>query len=279
MELFSPFSQYIIATFLLLFGINSSLYYLILIGKIKDVFKSEELRVYFALVVAAIGLIFVRIISKTDELCRVYSTEEAFRHSYFQVASLITTTGYSTTDFNLWPVMAKTIILIIMFTGAMAGSTSGGFKLSRVVICIKGIGRNIKKLINPRYVAKSNLEGKQLEKSVIDDVFAFCTIYFFIVFITIFLLSFDPVNGSVIEVASESGVGTYKVQHGLMSNLSASISAISNIGPGFEAVGPYSSFAAYSGFSKVVLTCVMMIGRLEILPVLILLNKRTWKKS
>ena len=119
-----------------------TLYYLLLIGKFKEVFKNRELRTYFLIVVASIGLIFTTLITKANQLAHVYSTEEAFRHSYFQVASIMTTTGYSTTDFNLWPMFAKTILLILMFTGAMAGSTSGGFKLSRVMICVKGIGRN-----------------------------------------------------------------------------------------------------------------------------------------
>lgn len=277
-ELFSPFAQYVIATFLLLFGINFSLYYLLLIGKIKEVLKSEELRAYLIIVVVAIGLIFTTLITKANELIQVYSTEEAFRHSYFQVVSIITTTGYSTTDYNLWPVLATTILLVLMFTGAMAGSTSGGFKLSRVIICVKGIGRNIRKLINPRYVPKTKLEGKQLEENVINDVFALCTIYFFIILITLVILSLDPVNGTIITVASEAGVGTYEVHHGFATNFYTAISAISNIGPAFEAIGPYSSFAYYSDFSKIVLSFIMLVGRLEILPVLILFSPKTWKK-
>lgn len=278
MELFSPFSQYVISTFLILFGVNFSLYYLILIGKVKDVLKSEEFRSYFAIVFSAVALVFISLITKAGELAQVYTTEEAFRHSYFQVASLMTTAGYSSTDFNLWPQLAKATLIIVMFTGAMAGSTSGGIKVSRIVMSVKGIGRNIKKLINPRYVPKSKFEGKQLEESVINDVFAFCTLYFFIFLIGILLLSLDPVNGSVVQITSEAGVAAYEVKHGFMTNFSAALTAISNVGPGFEAVGPYSSFAAYSGFSKVVLTFIMMIGRLEILPVLILFSPRTWKK-
>lgn len=278
MELFSPFSQYVIATFLILFGINFSLYYLALIGKIKDVFKSEEFKTYFSIVFVAVALVFISLVTKAKDLVNVYTTEEAFRHSYFQVASLITTAGYSSADFNLWPMLAKTTLIIVMFIGAMAGSTSGGIKVSRIVMCFKGIGRNIKKLINPRYVPKSKFESKQLEESVINDVFAFCTLYFVILLAGVLLLSFDPVNGSVVQVVSENGAYTYGVEHGFMSNFSASLTAISNVGPGFEAVGPYSSFASYSSFSKIVLTFIMMIGRLEILPVLILFSPKTWKK-
>lgn len=277
-ELFSPFSQYTIATFLLLYGINFSLYYLILIGKIKDVFKSEELKAYFAIVVASISLIFISLVTKTKDLVQVYTKEEAFRHSYFQVASLLTTTGYSTTDFNLWPMLAKTVLIILMFMGAMAGSTSGGMKTSRIVMCFKGFGIKIRKLINPRYVPKTKFEGKQLEENTIYDVFSFISLYFVIVVIALLLLSFDPINGKVVQVASEASVGTYETEHTFLSNFSSVISAISNIGPGFDAVGPYSSFAMYSGFSKIVLSLVMLIGRLEILPVLILFSPRTWKK-
>ena len=278
MELLSPFSQYVISTFLILFGINFSLYYLLLIGKFKEVFKSEELKTYFLIVISAVSIIFISLISKAKDLVQVYSTEEAFRHSFFQVASIITTTGYSSTDFNLWPTLAKTVLFIAMFMGAMAGSTSGGMKLSRIIISIKGIGINIRKLINPRYVPKTKIEGKHIEQNVIDTVFSYCTLCFFIVLGVTLLLSFDSVNGKTIEIVSEAGVGTYTVEHGLMSNLSASVSAMFNIGPGFEAVSAYSSFAYYSSFSKILLSLVMLVGRLEILPVLILFSPRTWKK-
>ncbi len=278
MELFSPFSQYVISVFLILFGVNFSLYYLIIIGKVKDAFKSKELKIYFGVLIAFVITIFINLVTKANDLLQVYTTEEAFRHSLFQVSSIITTAGFSTSDYNLWPVLSKTILLIAMFTGAMAGSTAGGFKLSRVIICFKGIGTNIRKLINPRYVPKTKLEGKQLEQGVVNDVFAFATIYFFIILITILLLSFDPINGTTIQISSESGVGMYTVEHGIMTNFSTAISAVSNIGPGFEAVGPYSSFMAYNGFSKIVISLVMLIGRLEILPVLILFSPRTWKK-
>ena len=278
MELFSPYSQYVIATFLLMFGVNFSLYYLILIGKIKDVLKSEELKIYFGIVFASVAIIFISLISKASDLIQVYSGEEAFRHSYFQVATIVTTAGFSTSDYNLWPVLAQTVLLILMFTGGMAGSTAGGIKTSRFVIGLKGVGRNIRKLINPRYVPKTKFEGKQLETSTINDVFAFFTLYLFILLIGIIVLSFDPINGQVIKIVSENGVGTYEVKHGIMSNFSSVVAAVSNIGPGFEAVSPYSSYAAYSGFSKIFLSFLMLIGRLEILPVLILFSPKTWKK-
>ena len=276
MELLSPFSQYVMAIFLLLFGINFSLYYLLLIGKIRQVFKSEEFKSYFLIVGVAVFFIFISLIWRFESFPQAYTTEQAFRHSLFQVASLITTAGFSTTDFAVWPMMARMTLIVIMFIGAMAGSTAGGIKLSRIVIAIKGTYINVRKLINPHYVPKAKFEGKALEERTINDVFAFITLYFFILITAIFLLSFDPINGEIVTVASDAG--TYTVEHGFFSNFSAALACISNIGPGFEAVGPYASFAGYSAFSKLVLILTMMLGRLEILPVLILFNTKTWTK-
>ena len=275
-EYFTPLAQYIISIFLILFGVNFSLYYLILIGKVRQIFKSEELKSYFLIIVAAVIFIFVSLVGKFEAFPQDYTTEEAFRHSLFQVASLITTTGFSTTDFGVWPMLAKTTLVVIMFIGAMAGSTAGGIKLSRIVIALKGAYINVRRLINPHYVPKAKFERKPLEEKTINDVFAFITLYFFILIAAVFLLSFDPVNGSVVQVASDAG--NYEVTHGFFSNFSAVLACISNIGPAFEAIGPYSSFVEYSGFSKIVLSLTMMLGRLEILPVLILFSPRTWKK-
>lgn len=276
MELFHPFSQYVMAIFLILFGCNFSLYYLLLIGKIKDAFRSEELRSYILIIVAAVGFVFLSLAGRLEAFPQTYTMEEAFRHSLFQVASLMTTTGYSTTDYNLWPMFGRMVLVMVMFIGGMAGSTAGGTKVSRVVIAVKGAYVNVRKLISPRYVPKEKMEGKLLESRTTNDVFAFFTMYFFIFFAVVFLLSFDPVNGQTVTIMSDAG--TYEVEHGFFSNFSAALACISNIGPGFEAVGPYASFAEYSAFSKIILSFTMMLGRLEILPVLILFNKNTWKK-
>ena len=275
MEYFSAYSQYVIATFLILFGVNFSLYYLILIGKCKEAFKSEELRTYLMIIVISVFIICFNVISnQIDNLqsLGVVDLEEIFRHSYFQVASIITTTGYSTTNYEYWPELSKCMILILMLLGAMAGSTGGGIKISRLVISFKGIFTRIRKLINPRYVSKTKFEGKILEETTTNDVFAFITLYFFLTFIIILILSCDPINGTVVNVAGK------EVTHGFVSNFSATISCLSNIGPGLEAVGPYGSFNLYNHFSKIVLTFAMLIGRLEILPVLILFTPKTWKK-
>lgn len=276
MELFNPFSQYVISIFLILFGCNFSLYYLILIGKAKDIFKSEEFKSYFLIMIGAVALIFMSLMTKMETFSQVYSPEETFRHSLFQVASLMTTTGFTTTDYNVWPTLAKTTLILVMFIGGMAGSTAGGMKLSRIVIACKGSYINIRKLINPRYVPKAKFEGKTLEEKTINDVFAFITLYFFLLLLVVLLLSFDPINGQMITVVSDAG--TYEVEHGFFSNFSAAISCMSNIGPAFDAVGPYASFAGYNAFSKLLLSITMLLGRLEILPVLILFNPKTWKK-
>jgi len=276
MKLFNPFSQYVISIFLLLYGCNFSLYYLLLIGKVKDVFRSEELRSYVLLVAAAVVFVFLSLMARFESFPQVYTTEEAFRHSLFQVSSLITTTGYTTQDYGVWPMLAKTALLLVMFTGAMAGSTAGGIKVSRIVIALKGAYINVRKLINPRYVPKAKFEGKSLEQKTINDVFGFITLYFFLLLAAVFVLSFDPANGQVVSIASDAG--SYEVKHGFFSNFSSVVACVSNIGPAFEAIGPYASYADYSAVSKITLTLMMLIGRLEIFPVLILFNRRTWKR-
>lgn len=274
-ELFHPFSQYVMSVFLLLYGCNFSLYYMLLIGKVKDVLKSEELKCYWGLACTAILFVFISLVGRFDAFPQSYTTEEAFRHSLFQVASLITTAGFTTTDYNVWPILAQTTLLVVMFMGAMAGSTAGGMKVSRIVIAVKGVYINVRKMINPRYVPKAKFEGKTLEEKTINDVFTFITLYFFILIFVVFLLSFDPVNGQTVTIVSDAG--TYEVTHGFFSNFSAVIACISNIGPAFEAVGPYAGFAGFSYFSKIILTFTMLLGRLEILPVLILFSPKTWK--
>jgi len=276
MKLYSPYSQYVISIFLLLYGCNFGLYYLLLIGKIRDVFRSEELRSYVLLVVAAVGFVFLSLVARFESFPQIYTTEEAFRHSLFQVASLVTTTGFTTQDYDVWPMLAKTVLVLTMFIGAMAGSTAGGIKVSRIVIAMKGAYINVRKLINPRYVPKAKFEGKSLEQKTINDVFGFITLYFFLLLAAVFILSFDPVNGQTVSIASDVGMNT--VKHGFFSNFSAVLACISNIGPAFEAIGPYSCYMDYSAVSKITLSLMMLIGRLEVFPVLILFNRRTWKR-
>ena len=282
MQYFTPVAQYIVSIALFMFGINFTLYYLILIGKIKDVFRSEEVKTYFSIIVAAVGLIFLSLqlgsFIDSFSVPQQYNLEESFRHSLFQVASLLTTAGFSTTDFDVWPMLAKVVLVICMFMGGMAGSTAGGIKTSRIVMAIKGSYINIRKAINPRYVPKAKFEGKLLEEKTINGVFAFFTMYLFMFVVVLLILSFDPINGTAIEIVSDAG-NREGVTHSFFSNFSAVISCLSNIGPGFDAIGPYSSFNGYSYLSKIVLSLTMLIGRLEILPVLVLFSPRTWKRT
>lgn len=269
-EYFSPYAQYVIATFLILFGINFSLYFLLLIGKFKTVLKSDELKAYFGIITGAVIIVFVSLIFDKGVALSNVNYEKSFRDAYFQVASIITTTGYTTSNYETWPVVAKTVIILLMLCGAMAGSTGGGIKVSRIVLAFKGVKRNILHLINPRMVTKTKFEGKLVDDETINDVFSFITLYFVIAFLTILVLSFDnspsvTIDGTVYELD-------------FMTHFSATISCLSNIGPAFGTAGPYASFDCYNHFSKVVLTFAMLIGRLEILPVLILFSPKTWKK-
>ena len=277
MELFPAFSQYVMAVFMLLFGCNFALYYLILIGNVRSVLKSEELRVYLLIIVLAVALIFVGLVGSIGNFAHTYTGEEAFRHSFFQVASILTTTGYTTTDYQLWPPLAATVLLLLMFFGGMAGSTAGGIKISRVIIAVKGLYINVRKTVNPRYVPKAKFEGKTLSDSTIHGVFMHMTFYFLLLLLVTLLLSLDPVGAAVTTVVSDGGA--YEVKHGIFSNFTAAFSCLSNIGPGFEAVGPYASFAAYSAFSKILLLFTMLIGRLEILPVFVLFSAKAWKNN
>ncbi len=276
MQLFSPYSQYVMAIFLILFGCNFSLYYLLLIGKVKSVLKSEEFRSYIIIIILAVASIFGSLMLKFQTVTQIYTAEEAFRHSLFQVASIISTAGFTTTDYSVWPMFAVSVLMVLMFIGSMAGSTAGGLKLSRIIIAIKGAYIRIKTLINPRYVPKAKFEGKTIEEKTINDVFSYLTLYFFIFIVVLVLLCLDPINGQTISVVSD--VGTYQVEHGFFTNFSSTLACICNVGPGFEAVGPYASYVLYSPFSKIILLFTMLLGRLEILPILILLSKKTWKK-
>ena len=202
-EQFHPFSQYVMAIFLLLYGCNFSLYYLLLIGKVRDVLRSEEFRSYFLIVILAVATVFISLVWRVEAFPQTYTTEEAFRHSLFQVASLITTAGFTTTDYHAWPMLGCTALILVMFMGGMAGSTAGGIKVSRILIALKGAYINVRKLINPRYVPKAKFEGKTLETKTINDVFAFITLYFFILLAVVFLLALDPVNGQTVSIVSD----------------------------------------------------------------------------
>ncbi len=250
---YSPYLQWVITVFMLLFGINFNLYYLLLLRKIKSILRSTELWVYLSIVVSSIIIISVNVYNLYGNLA------ETLRHSSFQVSSIITTTGYSTTDFNLWPELSKGILLILMFIGGCAGSTAGGLKISRFVILLKMIRREIKHMLHPRSVNSINFEGKTIEKQTITSAGVYFTVYI-VCFFTVFLL-----------ICNEP--------FGFETNFSAAVACFNNVGPGFGAVGPSASFADYSGFSKIILSFAMLLGRLEIFPLIIALYPATWSKN
>lgn len=250
---YSPYCQWVIGIFMLLFGINFNLYYLLLIRRAKAVFKSEELWAYLGIVAAAVVVIAINISSLYDSL------SETIRMSFFQVSSIITTTGYSTTDFNKWPVLSKSILLILMFIGACAGSTAGGLKVSRVVLLFKNIGREIKRALHPRSVNTVKFEGKIVEENTLSNATAYLAIYM-VCFVTVFLLiSFEPFS--------------------IETNFASAVSCFNNIGPGLDATGPMSSYADYTNFSKFILSIAMLLGRLEIFPLIIAFSPTTWSRK
>ena len=254
---YSPYIQWVITVFMFLFGINFNLYFLILVGKLRPVFKSTELWVYTLIFVCATAIIAVDIY----DLC--YNLEHTIRTAAFQVSSIITTTGFATTDFNTWPTLSKSVLLFLMFTGACAGSTAGGFKISRFIILIKKIGNNLKKVIHPRTATVVKFEGKRLDEDTLNGVSSYFDIYVIIFIIVFLLLSLDT---GVISITA------------IETNLASALSCLNNIGPGLAMTGPTGSYAGYSYFSKIVLSLTMLIGRLEIYPILLTLNIATWIK-
>lgn len=256
---YSPYVQIVTTVFLTLFGINFSCYYLILLGRFKSVFKDEELHVYLGLIVASITVICLN-------LCRngVFATfGETLRHSAFQVLSIVTTAGFATTDFDLWPSLSKSILLILMAIGACAGSTGGGFKVSRVILLFKIVRRGIRRVLHPNRVEVVQINGKTLDETLLHATGVYLATY-----VAVFLVSFLLIS------ADFSGEGDSLITH-----FSAVLSCMNNIGPGFGRVGPTLSFAGYGYFSKIVLTLDMLIGRLELFPILILMFRDTWKRK
>lgn len=250
---YNPYLQWVITIFMLIFGVNFNLYYLILAKKAKTAFKSTELWCYIAIVAASIIAIAINIYSMYGGL------EETIRHSSFQVATIITTTGYSTTDFNLWPEFSKAIIIVLMFIGGCAGSTAGGLKVSRIILLLKAIFRDLKHTIYPRSVSSVKLEGKKVDSNTISGVTTYFALYFILFFGILILLSLDSFD--------------------FETTFTATSACFNNIGPGLGAVGPASSFAAFSPFSKILLSFAMLLGRLEIFPVLVIFSPILWRKK
>ena len=249
----SPYIQNVTTVFMFLFGINFSCFYLLLLGKLRSVFKDEELRLYVGLALASV----IAIVLNTRSL---YTTlEETVRHAAFQVSSIMTTTGYTTTDYDLWPAFSKAILLMLMMIGACAGSTGGGLKCIRVLLLFKVLRRNIRQILNPRKVLVVRSNDKVVDKKVLSNTNAYFAAYVIILVVCTLILSLDGFN--------------------LETNLSATIATFNNIGPGMAAVGPTCNFAAYSALSKLTMSLAMLAGRLEIFPILILLSRSTWTRK
>ena len=251
---YSAYSQWVITIFMLAFGVNFNLYYFLLIKRVRSVFKSGELWTYFGIVAVGIGIIAFNTYSMYETFA------DTFRTAAFQVASIITTTGYATADFNLWPQLSKTLIFILMFTGACAGSTAGGLKLSRVILLFKQIKRELLHMLHPRSVSTVKIDDKKVDTVTLNSVCVYFALYMIIILAVFLLLSFEP-------------------DFSIESNFSAAVSTVNNIGPGFDAIGPMSSYASYSGFSKIVLSFAMLFGRLEIYPLIFALTPSTWTRK
>ena len=250
----NPAAEWVIAVFMLIFGVNFNIYFLLLVKRFKDALKSEELRVYIVICTVATAVIAANIFASISEL----GVADSIRAAFFQVATVISTTGFSTTDFNLWPSLSKTVLVILMFLGACAGSTAGGLKISRVVLVIKNAFRSIKKTISPRSVSVVRLEGEVLSEDTVKSASNHITVYFSILIISTLLISLDGFD--------------------FETNFTAVLACINNVGPGFGAVGPMGNFADYSYFAKILLSLVMLAGRLEFIPILVLFSPPAWKK-
>ncbi len=252
-EGYSPVIQWVISVFMFLFGINFNLYYLLLLKKVKSVFTSSELWVYVGVGVASFAVITLNILSMCDNVW------EALRLSAFQVSSIMTTTGYATADFNLWPGFSKTLLLVLMFMGACAGSTAGGLKVSRVIILVKGMRRELTRLLHPRSVKTLKLEGKRLDEQTISTTASYLAVYAACLILVFLLLSIDKFD--------------------IETNFSAAVACFNNIGPGLGTVGPAGNYSEFSYFSKLVLSVAMLLGRLEIFPLLLCFSPSTWSKK
>lgn len=248
---YSPYIQNVCTVFMMLCGVNFTCFYLLLIRQFKAVFQDEELKLYLGIMAGSILLI-------TLNLKGVYDTlGETLRHAAFQVATIMTTTGFATTDYELWPGFSKAILLCLMIIGASAGSTGGGFKCGRALLVIKSLFRSVRKITHPQKVQVVRINGQPIGEKVLQNTNAYLAAYAIMTVGSFLLISVDGFS--------------------ITTNFSAVLACFNNIGPGFDAVGPTCNYAAYSMFSKLVLSLDMLAGRLEIFPVLVMFSRTTWK--
>ena len=251
---YTPFAQNVCTVFMIMFGVNFGLYYHLIRGKALTVLKDEEFRFYIFTYIAASAVIILNLKSAGTEV-----TNTTVRNSFFTAASIMTTTGLATTDFNLWPSLSKAVLLFLMFCGASAGSTGGGIKCSRVIILFKSLRRNVHHYLHPNRVQTVRYNGKTVDEEVVTNTNIYLTAYVMIVICSVILVSIDGFS--------------------FESNFSAVMATFNNIGPGFDVVGPTGNFAAYSYFSKIIFIADMLAGRLEIFPILVFFSRSTWKRS
>lgn len=246
----SAYIDWVIAIFMILFGVNFNLYYFILLRRFKDALCNSELIAYISIITASVALISINI--------RDYfaSIAETVRYAAFQVATIITTTGYATTDFNLWPTFSKMILVLLMFVGACAGSTGGGLKVCRLILMGKMVKKETRRMIHPRSVNLIKMDGKAVSEDTLSGITAYIVAYLAIMCLSVLLISIDGFDWE--------------------TTMTAMISCLNNIGPGLGMVGPAGSFADFSAFSKIVLSFDMLFGRLEIFPMLMLFSPVVW---
>ena len=248
---YSRYLQWVVTIFMILFGVNFNAYYFILFRNFKKAFSMEEVRCYFLIIFLAIGVIFINII---DHCANAF---DAFTKAAFQVGSIITTTGFSTADFNLWPQTSKTILVLLMFIGACAGSTGGGIKVSRFVVLFKTIVKELNSYIHPKSIKKIKIDGKPVEHDIVRAINVYFITFMIVFSISVLAISFEGKD--------------------LVTNFTAVVATINNIGPGLELVGPTQNFSVFSAISKYILMFDMLAGRLELFPLLILFHPAIWK--
>lgn len=250
---YSMYVQGVITVFMFLFGVNFNMYFLLLLGHIKEIFKNEELKAYIVIFSASILLITLNIFKMYN------SVFDAFHHAAFQVSSIMTTTGYATVDFELWPAFSKSILFLLMFIGACAGSTGGGLKVARILLLGKSIRETISNALHPRRVSVIRMDGRIVDKNVVNSTNAYLAVYCMLTLVSYAIISID--------------------NYSLGTNISAVVACFNNIGPGFEMVGATGNYSHFSILSKLVLTADMLLGRLEIFPLLTLISPDLWSRK
>ena len=249
---FSPYIQWVVTIFMILFGVNFNFYFLLLLRRFRRAVSSEEVRAYLGIILVSIGIITLNIRSMYSGL------GEALRHAAFQVGSIITTTGFSSCDFDLWPTLSKQLLVLLMFVGACAGSTGGSMKVSRILIFRKTVGKELKQAMHPQVVAPVRMDGKLLSHETIRTTNVYLCAYLFILVASIMLISLDGFD--------------------MVTNFTAVAATLNNIGPGLSQVGPMMNFAGFSNPAKLVLIFDMLAGRLELFPMLVLFLPSAWRK-